>query len=114
MDHLTPLKDHVIVKNLDFGSQITRGGIILLDDDGSERGIHPRWAQVWRVGANVKDLKTDDWILIEHGRWSRTSKVDVDGKDVKINRVDYPNGVLLVGDHKGEDVFTKTTKTSQG
>ena len=113
MKHLTPLRDHVIVKNLDFGSQVTRGGIILLDDDGSERGIHPRWAEVWRVGEGVHDLKVGDWVLLEHGRWSRTSKLKVDDEMISINRIDYPKGVLLRGDHKGEDVFTATTKTTQ-
>ena len=107
---IKPIKDHVLVRNLDFGEKITRGGIIVLDDDGTERGVHPRWAEVWRVGEEVHDIKEGQWILVQHGRWSRTAEVEENGEKIKINRVDYPSGILVISDEKSDDVYTGTAK----
>lgn len=87
---LTACKGKVLVTNLDSGEQKTAGGIILRNDDGKLRGIHSRWAKVYSVGEDITDIEEGEWILIEHGRWSRT--IDVDG--VHMNLVDYPKGVL--------------------
>lgn len=89
---LTALSGKVLVTDLDSGEQKTSGGIILRDDDGTLRGIHSRWAKVYSVGDDVTDIEEGEWILVEHGRWSRT--ITVDG--VSMNLVDYPKGVLCV------------------
>src|SRR6056300_1665123 len=74
---LKPIKNRVIVKNMHFGEQLTRGGIILTDDNGSTRGIYPRWGQVHAKGPeNTDDYSVGDWILVEHGRWTRGIDVD--------------------------------------
>lgn len=113
MTNFNTLNEHVLVKNLEFGEKVSRGGIIITDDDGSARGIHPRWGQVWKVGAGVKELVAGDWILVEHGRWSRTTKVeDENGDTIKINRVDYPTGILVISDKKSDDVYMASSKKS--
>ena len=35
---ITPIRDKVLVINIESGSKMTRGGIIVPDDDGKERG----------------------------------------------------------------------------
>jgi Chaperonin 10 Kd subunit. len=87
---LTACKGKVLVTNLDSGEQKTAGGIVLSDDDGKLRGIHSRWAKVYSVGEGIVDIQEGEWILVEHGRWSRT--ITVDG--IQMNLVDYPKGVL--------------------
>jgi hypothetical protein len=67
-----PAGDKVFVKDMNFGEQITREGIVLMSDDGKGHGVHPRWAQVHAKGPkNIDDYEVGDWILVEHGRWTR-------------------------------------------
>lgn len=109
---ITPLPTAVLVTDLDFGEQVTRGGLIITDDDGSARGIHPRWCQVWKVGREVTDIKAGEWLLIEHGRWTRKFILDLPEGKVGINMVDT-TAILLVGDSKPDDVYVAQTKDGQ-
>lgn len=97
---IQPLPYRVIVTNLERGQKVTHGGIIVPDDDAQDRGIRPRWAQVYRVGKDIEDLYEGQWILIEHGRWTRTINADYNGEEIRINMVDYPDYVLAVADEK--------------
>lgn len=65
------LPHKVIAYEIERGSQITEGGIMLGDDNGKTRGIRPRWLRVYSVGEYIKDIRPGDWILVKHGRWSR-------------------------------------------
>ena len=76
------LHDDVLVQDMDFGEQTTAGGIIVKSDDGKVHGIKPRWGQVYKVGPNQTDVHPGQWILIEHGRWTRKIKID-DGNGAK-------------------------------
>ena len=60
----------------EVGALETAGGIIIPDDDGTESGIHPRWAKVYAIGSKQEDVKVGQWILIAHGRWSRAFKIE--------------------------------------
>ena len=91
----------VLVTNLDRGEQVSEAGIILRDDDGTVRGVHARWGQVYSVGEDITDLKEGEWILVVHGRWSRT--IEVNG--VELNLVDYPENVLIAGPTRPKDLF---------
>ena len=81
--------DNVLVTDMHFGEQVTKSGIIIADDDGTTRGIYPRWARVYDKGPENKDeFKVGDWILIMHGRWTRGVAVEtLDGK-IEIRKVD--------------------------
>lgn len=92
-------KGKVLVTELEYGERKTAGGIVLTNDDGKLRGIRSRWAKVYAVGEDITDIKEGEWILIEHGRWSRT--IEVDG--VKLNLVDYPKSVLCAAPEKPSD-----------
>ena len=96
-----PIKDHVLVINMEQGDKITKGGLIVLDDNGKDRGIRPRWCQVWKVGPKQTEIKPGEWLLVEHGRWTygfETSTTD-DSTDAPlfIQRVDL-KGIMLVSD----------------
>lgn len=91
----------VIVTNLDRGEQVSEAGIVLRDDDGTLRGIHPRWSQVYSVGDDVTDVNVGDWVLVVHGRWSRT--IEIDG--VELNLVDYPENVMIASPTRPKDLF---------
>jgi co-chaperonin GroES (HSP10) len=75
---LVPLHDHVIVTDMNFGQRTLSSGIIMLGDDTKTDGIRPRWAKVYAVGPDQKDVVVGQWILVEHGRWTRGIEVEID------------------------------------
>jgi len=86
---IIPLHDNVFVTDMNFDEQITATGIVIPSDDGKDIGIKPRWGRVYAVGREQQDVKVGEWILIEHGRWTRAIKViEDDGSERKIFRVD--------------------------
>lgn len=102
---LRPLKDNVAVTDIEFGNEKTKGGIILMSDDGKTSGIHPRWGKVYAIGDGQQDVQIGDWILIEHGRWSRgINHEDENGDEVVIYFVDT-KAIMMVADEKPQDVL---------
>ena len=98
---ITPLKKRVLVSDMHFGETKTAGGIILVDDDGSESGIHPRWAKVYAIGKEQNDVKVGEWVMVAHGRWSRAIKVKKDGEELEVRMIDE-NDILLTSDDEPE------------
>jgi len=99
---IRPLMDHIIVSEMMFDQRITNGGIILLNDDMKSSGIRPRWAKVYAIGPEQKDIKIGQYILISHGRWTRGIKIEDEDGEKTIRRVD-PNDILMVSDEPVQD-----------
>lgn len=93
------IRDHIIVTEMKFDRPVTKGGIILPMDDGKDDGIRPRWAQVYAIGPEQKDVAVDQWILVAHGRWTRGIRyVTAEGQEpITVRRVDCKD-ILLVSD----------------
>ncbi len=85
-----PVGTRVLIKNMHFGEQTTASGLVIVDDDGTTRGIYPRWGQVHSKGPENNDpYEKNQWVLIEHGRWTRGMKVDTDDEgEITIHMVD--------------------------
>ena len=78
-----PLPSDILVCDMDMGEQVTASGIVIQSDDGKAHGVKPRWAKVYKVGERCDvDVNPGQWILIEHGRWTRKIKID-DGESIK-------------------------------
>jgi co-chaperonin GroES (HSP10) len=107
-DGLRLLKNNVLVSNLDHGVKLTRGGIILPDDNMRESGVRDRWAKVFAVGPEVDDLVPGNWVLIKHGRWTNGMSITIDGDETTVWRIEYPESVLVMSE---EDPRTTTDKT---
>jgi co-chaperonin GroES (HSP10) len=106
---LRPLRDNVIVINFERGESKSASGIILTDDDGKERGIRARWAQVYAVGPEQKDVEVGDWILMGHGRWTTGQDLTLKGQEpFRIWRADAEGilGVSTNGKPDGIEVET--------
>ena len=100
---IVPIRDGVIVTDMNFDEQKTASGIIIKSDDGKSEGVKPRWGRVWAIGKDQKDVKIGEWILIEHGRWTRKIKID-DGDSVKeVQKVEVAS-ILAVTDDKPTDI----------
>lgn len=97
ISRLMPLRDHVIVTDMNFSGRTLSSGILLLGDDGKSEGIRPRWAKVYKVGPDQRDVKEGQWILIEHGRWTRGLQIEIDGVKFIARRVD-PAAIIGVQD----------------
>ncbi len=97
---LEPIADHIIVKDIESEKEKIRNGIIIPSEQGENRGVRPRWAQVYRVGSDQHDVEPGQWILIEHGKWTRGVKLD----DNEVYRKVDPEGIMLVSDEKPGDI----------
>jgi len=95
-------RETILAKTMERGERKSAGGIVIPDDNGTDSGIRPRWCQVYDVGVESEfkdDIRSGDWILVAHGRW--TNGVDVDGETIwKID----PDGILLQSDEEPDGV----------
>ncbi len=105
---ICPLKNSIIVTDMSFEGRQLASGIVLLGDDGKTDGIRPRWAKVYAVGPEQHDVAVGQWVLVEHGRWSRGLKIIKDGQETVIRRAD-PQAIIFVSDHEPEHVDTIST-----
>ena len=97
ISNIKPLHDNIIVANMNFGARQLSSGIIMLGDDAKTDGIRPRWAMVFAVGPDQKDIKPGQWVLVEHGRWTRGVVINMQGSEFAIRKIDA-NAILLVSD----------------
>jgi co-chaperonin GroES (HSP10) len=94
-DAFQPLKDNVFVTDLDRGPRRSTGGIIIIDDNMTERGIRPRWGRVWCVGPDVTEVQAGEWVLVEHGRWTTAIDFILPDGLIRAWRIEWPKAVLL-------------------
>ena len=104
VDTMRFFKDHIIVSEMHFDERISKGGIIMLDDDKISSGIRPRWAKIFGLGPEQTDpqLEIGKYILISHGRWTRGITVETPSGKQTLRKVD-PGDILLVSDEPMED-----------
>lgn len=94
------INNRVLVSHMHFGEQTTKSGLIIKTDDGTTRGIYPRWGKVYDKGPRNDDpYKIGDWVLVEHGRWTR----GVELNDITIRMVEAES-ILAYSETKPEDV----------
>lgn len=94
------MRGKVLVSEIEGGVREVRG-VIVLDDNGKSEGIRPRWAKVASIGEGVQDIEVGQWVLMEHGRWTRPMKVkDDNGVEQTYWAIDWPDGAMLVSDEK--------------
>jgi co-chaperonin GroES (HSP10) len=101
---LRPLNDNILVTDMHFDEMKTASGIVIKSDDGKAHGVKPRWCRVWAIGPEQKEVKVGEWILVEHGRWTRGVTVREDGKEILIRRVENIS-VMLKADEKPNDFY---------
>ena len=70
-EQIKALHDDVLVYDMAFDVRLTNGGIFLLNDNGKGYGIRPRWGRVYATGPEQQDVTVGQWVLVEHGRWTR-------------------------------------------
>lgn len=97
---LDPIADHILVEDIESEDERIQNGIIILNESGEGRGVRPRWACVCAVGPEQTEVEPGQWVLIEHGKWTRGVKLN-NGKVIR--KVD-PEGLMIVSDERPEDI----------
>ena len=103
---LIPIRDHILLTDMEFGERKI-GMFVLPSDDGNSEGVRHRWARVWAVGPEQKDIKVGEWVLLEHGRWTRGITVEENGEDIIIRRADN-KAILLISDERPDENILNT------
>lgn len=102
-NQLKPLRDAVIISDMNFDERLSTGGIVLVKDNGKSSGIRPRWGQVYAVGPDQHSVKIGTWICVEHGRWTRGLEIEDENGKQTLRRVD-PKDIMMESDEMPQDV----------
>lgn len=102
-NQLKPLRDAVIVSDMNFEERLSSGGIVLVKDNGKSSGIRPRWGRVYAVGPEQHDVKVGTWICVEHGRWTRGIEIEDENGKTTLRRVD-PKDIMMESDELPDDM----------
>lgn len=79
--NLTPVPDKILGEMVTkYEIHKSKGGVFLTGDRAdNHEAIKPRWFRILCIGKNVKiHAKVNDYVLVEHGRWSREFRVKLD------------------------------------
>ena len=103
---IRPLRSRVLASSCELGARKTESGVLLLDDDGKEVGIRPRWFIVRAIGPEQKDVVPGQYILVSHGRWTWAATVHdkVNDEFVDDIRMIDENDILAVTDERPKDL----------
>lgn len=99
---LRPLRDTVIVEEMEFSERKLSSGIVLMNDNGTTAGIRPRWGRVYAIGPEQKDVCVGQWVCVAHGRWTRGLEIEDQSGPKTIRKVD-PKDILLTSDYRPDD-----------
>jgi co-chaperonin GroES (HSP10) len=96
------LQNYVIVTDMNFKEKISYGGIIIPNSDGKLEGVHARWGKVYAVGPRQQDVRTGQYVLVKHGRWTRGTLIEDQEGEKTIRRIDDAD-ILMVSDEPVQD-----------
>jgi len=100
---IIPIRNGVLISDMNFDMEKTAAGIYIPTDNGKATGIHPRWGRVWAIGPDQQDVAVGDWVLVEHGRWTRTVEFELeDGNVIELRRVDT-EAIMATAEEKPQD-----------
>ena len=98
MSSLVAMDGMVLARMIDTPENLkkTRSGIFISEKDGTADAIRPRWFKIYAVGSDITDVSPEQYVYVEHGRWSAGMKVD---DDLKLYLLDNKD-MLLVSDEE--------------
>jgi hypothetical protein len=70
--------------------------------------MSPRWGKVWATGPTQTDVKIGEWILIEHGRWTRTVEVEQEDGSILEVRMVESSSIMMVSDEEPQIGFYRS------
>jgi len=104
-EKITAIGNRVLVTDMHFGEQKTASGLIIGNDDGKTRGVYPRWGKVYSKGPdNDDEYNVGDWILVEHGRWTRGIDIETPNDGEITIRMVEAESVLAMSNEKPDGI----------
>lgn len=100
-DQIQALHDHIIVCDMSFDRRVLNTGLILPGDNGTGAGIYPRWGRVYAIGPEQQEVQVGQWIMVEHGRWTRGLNIEDEDGEKTIRRID-PKCIIMVTDDEAD------------
>jgi hypothetical protein len=110
-EQIKAIHDHIIVCDMSFDRRVLNSGLILPGDNGTGEGIYPRWGRVYAVGPEQHEVVVDQWVMVEHGRWTRGLDIEDESGKKTIRRVD-PKCILMVTDDEADTQRIQGSSTS--
>ena len=98
-EQIKALHDDVLVYDMAFDVRLTNGGIFLLNDNGKGYGIRPRWGRVYATGPEQQDVTVGQWVLVEHGRWTRGLEIEDESGEFTLRKID-PECIMMISDEE--------------
>ena len=98
-EQIKALHDDVLVYDMAFDVRLTNGGIFLLNDNGKVYGIRPRWGRVYATGPEQQDVTVGQWVLVEHGRWTRGLEIEDESGEFTLRKID-PECIMMISDEE--------------
>ncbi len=97
------LKEKILAEMIDRPGELkrTKGGIIIADKDADPSGIKPRWFKVYDVGEGIDWLTKDQYVYVDHGRWSNGMQVD---EDLRLYLLDNKDCLVVTDDNPMKDL----------
>ena len=108
-----PVKDHVIVCDMNFDARTSLSGIWIPSTNGKLEGIHPRWGKVYAVGAEQTEIKVGQWVCVKHGRWTRGLEIEDPSGEKTIRRIDNDDILLISDDPVADEVIADNMGVQQ-
>jgi hypothetical protein len=102
-NQIQAIKKDIIITDMVFDERISQGGIILPNDNGTSKGIRPRWGKVYAVGSLQQDVQVGQWVCVAHGRWTRGLDIEDETGKRTIRKID-PKDILLISNTQPMDV----------
>lgn len=85
-NHIVCTPNTLYIENIEYGERKTKGGLFLMKEqmDYEGRFARPRWGKVKFKADNIKNIEIGDWILLEHGHWSTSMLMEINGEVQKL------------------------------
>lgn len=98
-DHIECLPDTMYVETFEYGVRKTNWGFEIPTEKMDPNGdfIKARWAKVVWKADNITEVDVGDWILLRHGHWSSSIKMNINNVEKKvwfISPKSYKEGLL--------------------
>lgn len=95
------LPNTMYVDHIEYGERKTKGGLVIMKEqmDYEGRFARPRWARVRYKADNITNVQVGEWVLLEHGHWSTSMLMEIQGEVQKlwyISPKSYKEGVMAM------------------
>lgn len=97
------LDNTMFVEIIEYGERKTKSGILIPTETMDYQGnfVRPRWAKVIWKADNIKNINIGDYVALEHGNWSLSMLINVNGE---------PRKVWFINKNSFKNIIAKTNK----